>query len=88
MESAIETPAADFKTSEEYGLISYAKTALWLYMLQSQIGQEKFDKAFQDYFAAWKNKHPTPADFKASMEKSLGTNLDKYFSLLNQKGKF
>ncbi|MFW0715974.1 M1 family metallopeptidase [Pedobacter sp. N23S346] len=87
MESAIETPAADFKTSEEYGLISYAKTALWLYLLQSQIGQEKFDKAFQDYFAAWKNKHPTPADFKASMEKSLGANLDKYFDLLNQKGK-
>ncbi|WP_316833275.1 M1 family metallopeptidase [Pedobacter aquatilis] len=88
MESAIETPAADFKTSEEYGLISYAKTALWLYILESQIGQEKFDKAFQSYFSEWKNRHPTPADFKASMEKSLGVNLDKYFELLNQKGKF
>ncbi|GAA3957495.1 hypothetical protein GCM10022246_09080 [Pedobacter ginsengiterrae] len=88
MESAIDTPAADFKTSEEYGLISYAKTALWLYILESQIGQEKFDKAFQAYFSEWKNKHPTPADFKASFEKSLGVNLDKYFELLNQKGKF
>jgi len=88
MESAIDIPAADFKTSEEYGLISYAKTALWLYILESQIGQEKFDKAFQAYFSEWKNKHPTPADFKASFEKSLGVNLDKYFELLNQKGKF
>ncbi|WP_231490430.1 M1 family metallopeptidase [Pedobacter sp. Leaf170] len=88
MESAIETPAADFKTSEEYGLISYAKTALWLYILEAEIGQEKFDKAFQAYFSEWKNKHPTPADFKASFEKSLGVNLDRYFSLLNQKGKF
>lgn len=88
MESAIETPAADFKTSEEYGLISYGKTALWLYILESQVGKEKFDKAFQDYFAGWKNKHPTPADFKASFEKSLGVNLDQYFELLNKKGKF
>jgi len=88
MQSAIETPAADFKTSEEYGLISYAKTALWLYLLQSEVGQEKFDKAFQAYFSEWKNKHPTPADFKSSMEKSLGVNLDKYFALLNQQGKF
>ncbi|QPH41247.1 M1 family metallopeptidase [Pedobacter endophyticus] len=88
MESAIETPAADFKSSDEYGLISYAKTALWLYLLEAQVGQEKFDKAFQVYFSEWKNKHPTPADFKASMEKSLGFNLDKYFDLLNQKGKF
>ncbi|RYD69483.1 MAG: M1 family peptidase, partial [Sphingobacteriales bacterium] len=88
MQSPIETPAADFKTSEEYGLISYAKTALWLYLLQAEIGQEKFDKAFQAYFSEWKNKHPTPADFKASMEKSLGVNLDKYFALLNQQGKF
>ncbi|GGE68192.1 peptidase M1-like protein [Pedobacter psychrotolerans] len=87
MQSAIETPAADFKTSEEYSLVSYAKTALWLYLLESQIGKDKFDKAFQDYFSEWKNKHPRPVDFKVSMEKSLGVNLDKYFSLLNQKGK-
>ncbi|OWK71836.1 M1 family metallopeptidase [Pedobacter sp. AJM] len=88
MQSAIETPAADFKTSEEYSLISYAKTALWLYILESQVGKEKFDQAFKNYFSEWKNKHPQPLDFKISMEKSLGVNLDKYFSLLNQQGKF
>jgi len=88
MQSAIETPAADFKTSDEYGMISYAKTALWLYILEDAVGREKIDKAFQDYFQTWKNKHPTPSDLKTSFEQSLGTNLDKYFDLLNHQGSF
>jgi len=88
MDSPIETPSEKFKSSDEYGLISYVKTALWLYLLESQVGTEKMDKAFQLYFATWKNKHPQPEDFKASMEKSLGLDLTKYFDLLNKKGQF
>jgi aminopeptidase N len=88
MNSPIETPAAKFASSQEYGLISYVKTALWLYLLESQVGTEKMDKAFKDYFAAWKNKHPQPKDLKASFEKSLGLDLTKYFELLNKQGQF
>jgi hypothetical protein len=88
MESAIETPSDKFASSNEYSLISYIKTALWLYLLESQVGTEKMDKAFQLYYATWKNKHPQPEDFKASLEKSLGLNLTKYFELLNKKGQF
>jgi aminopeptidase N len=88
MESPIETPSEKFKSSNEYALISYVKTALWLYLLESQVGTEKIDKAFQDYFATWKNKHPQPEDLKASFEKSLGLDLTKYFELLNKKGQF
>lgn len=88
MNPAIETPAADFKTSDDYGIVSYFKTAIWLYMLESSIGKEKVDKAFQDYFAKWKNKHPQPEDLKASFEQSIGGKLDDYFKLLNHEGSF
>ncbi len=86
MESAIETPAANFSTSEEYGIVSYVKTAFWMYMLETVVGKEKLDKAFHDYFNDWKDKHPQPEDFKRSLEKSLGADLTKYFELLNKKG--
>ncbi|MBO9618602.1 MAG: M1 family metallopeptidase [Niabella sp.] len=86
MPTPMETPAADFKTSEDYALSSYIKPALWMYLLERQFGQAKVDKAFQDYFATWKDKHPQPEDMKAVFEKSLGTNLDGFFNLLNKKG--
>ena len=88
MQSAIEIPADKFASSDEYGLISYVKTALWLYLLESQVGREKMDKAFQFYFSKWKNKHPQPEDMKTAFEESLGTDLTQYFNLLNKEGQF
>jgi hypothetical protein len=88
METAIETPADKFKSSDDYGLISYVKTALWLYVLESEIGEEKMNKAFQTYFKEWHGKHPQPEDMQASFEKSLGASLGRYFQLLDKTGKF
>jgi aminopeptidase N len=64
------------------------KTALWLHLLESEVGREKMDKAFQHYFSLWKNKHPQPEDLKAAFEESLGVKLDAYFRLLNTEGSF
>jgi hypothetical protein len=86
MDGAIETPAADFKNKEEYGLVTYIKTAVWMYALEQEFGKEKLDKAMQDYFNEWKFRHPYPEDFKAVLEKELGKNLSPYFDLLNKKG--
>ena len=88
MDSPMDIPAASFPNSNDYGIISYVKPALWMYMLEVSLGSEKVDKAFQYYFSQWKHKHPQPADMKAAFEKSVGGNLDKFFDLLNQKGKF
>lgn len=88
IKSAIETPAAQFPTSDEYGMASYIKPAIWLYMLESAIGKEKVDLAFKNYYNNWKHKHPSPADMKASFEQSIGSNLDKYFNLLKKEGSF
>lgn len=88
MQSAMDIPADKFSTSEEYGLISYVKTALWMYLLESAVGRDKIDLAVQNYFNKWKNKHPQPEDMEASFEEALGNNLDKFFQLTRKEGKF
>nr|WP_121271213.1 M1 family metallopeptidase [Pedobacter schmidteae] len=88
MESAIDVPSDQFKTSDDYSTASYLKTALWLYVLEDGIGRDKMDNAFKLYFKLWNGKHPQPSDLKAAFEQSLGVNLDKYFELLHKAGKF
>ena len=86
MEGAIETPAADFKSKDDYGLITYVKTAVWMYALEQEFGKEKVDRAVKAYFNEWKFRHPYPEDFKAAFEKELGRDLTPYFDLLKKKG--
>lgn len=86
MEAEIDQPAADFKSSEQYGLISYIKASIWVYELEQMFGRDKIDAAFQEYFKTWKHKHPQPEDMKASFEKALGINLDDFFAELKKKG--
>lgn len=88
MANPIEQPADQYKTSDDYAMASYLKAALWMYMLESNIGREGVDKAFQTYFAEWKHKHPTPQDMKASFEKSTGKDLTKFFDLLKLAASF
>ncbi len=88
MQSAMDIPADQFPSSEEYGLISYVKTALWMYILESAIGRDKLDLAVHNYFEKWKNKHPQPEDMQAAFEEATGTKLDKLFELTKKEGKF
>jgi aminopeptidase N len=88
MQSAMDIPADKFPNSDEYGLISYVKTALWMYLLEASIGPEKMELAIKNYFTKWKNKHPQPADMKAAFEEATGSNLDKFFELTKKEGKF
>lgn len=88
MESAMDIPAYDFKGSDEYGLISYVKTAVWMYLLEAAVGKEKVDAAVQNYFKKWKNKHPQPEDMQAAFEEAIGSKLENFFKLTKKKGKF
>jgi hypothetical protein len=74
----IETHSADF-TSGNYGFIMYQKTGLVFHYLKEFLGDEKFDKAMNDYFETWKFKHPQPEDMRSSLEKSTGENLSWLF---------
>lgn len=87
MESPMDIPADQYPNSDEYGLVSYVKTALWMYLLETATSQEQVDKAVQTYFAKWKLKHPGPGDMKAAFEEALGARLDKFFELTKKAGK-
>ena len=88
MQSAMETPADKFPNSDEYGLVSYIKTALWLYMLEGAVGRDKVDSALKNYFNKWKFKHPEPEDMQAAFEEAIGGNLAKFFQLTKKEGAF
>ncbi|MEQ1677122.1 MAG: M1 family metallopeptidase, partial [Chitinophagaceae bacterium] len=87
MESAMDIPADKFPNSDEYGLISYVKTATWMYVLEKAAGWEKVEEAIHNYFNKWKFKHPQPEDMQAAFEEALGSKLDKFFSLTKKEGK-
>ncbi len=88
MASPMDIPADQFPDSNEYGLVSYIKTALWMYILEASLGREKVDAAVKHYFDKWKHKHPQPADMQAAFEEALGVDLDGFFRLTKVKGKF
>ncbi len=75
----MDIPADKFITSDEYGIVSYVKTALWMYLLESAVGWDKTQLAIHTYFEKWKNKHPQPEDMQAAFEEAIGSKLDKFF---------
>lgn len=84
----VSTGSTGFANKDDYGIVVYVKTAVWLYIIESAIGREKLDKGIQEYFKEWKFKHPYPEDFKAALEKANGSSLDKLFELMNKEGNF
>jgi hypothetical protein len=83
----INTPSAAFSSNEEYGIVEYVKTAVWMYTLEATLGRDTLDKGMQLYFTNWQFKHPQPEDLKKDLETASGKNLDKEFALLNKEGK-
>ena len=88
MQLPMDISAEKFPDSEQYGLISYVKTALWMYILESSVGWDKIELAVHNYFNKWKNKHPQPEDMQAAFEEAIGAKLDKFFALTKKEGKF
>lgn len=87
MNAAMEMPADQFSSDDEYALASYIKTAIWLHVLEAAVGKEKVDLAMQNYFNKWKDKHPQPADMQAAFEEALGVDLNEFFMLTKKEGK-
>ncbi|MFT3822365.1 MAG: M1 family metallopeptidase [Chitinophagaceae bacterium] len=84
----VSTSSTGFPNKDDYGIVVYVKTAVWLYIIENSIGRDVLDKGVQTYFNEWKFKHPYPEDFKAALEKANGSSLDKLFELLNKEGNF
>jgi hypothetical protein len=76
----METPADKFPNSDEYGLVSYIKTALWLYLLEATVGRDKVDAALQNYFTKWKFKHPNQQICKPLLKKRSAVTWQNFSS--------
>ena len=76
--SAVATTAAVFPDDAAYGDASYTKTAAALATLQAVIDHEqpRFVAAMRRYATDWAFRHPTGADLWASLEATLGEDLD------------
>jgi hypothetical protein len=67
-----------------YGMMSYQKTATWLYTLMGIIGEETMNEVFREYYREWAFRHPSGTDFIAVVNKVVpGTLGDKYGSDMN-----
>jgi aminopeptidase N len=86
MEQPFETPATLFKDKQEYGVVIYLKTAIWMYILELSLQKNNLDRAIQSYYSTWKFKHPYPQDMQAAFEKTLQLNLSPVFEIRNKKG--
>jgi hypothetical protein len=85
LDQPISTPSEDF-TVENYELIAYTKTAVWMKQLQNALGTALFDSCMREYFRTWQFRHPYPDDFKAVITNTSHRNLDSLFSLLDKTG--
>ena len=61
------------------GNITYNKTALWLNTLERWLGWPTLQRVMAAHFAAWKFKHPSPADFFAIANGVSGQDLGWFF---------
>ena len=75
----INTSAPSF-SENNYGIIVYGKSGISFQYLRSYLGDSLFDNCMQEYFNAWKLKHPSPNDFQAVFQTVSGKNLDWFFN--------
>jgi len=58
-------------SSSAYGAV-YSRTATVMRDLEAQLGKAATEKAFKDYYATWKFRHPSIADLRESLAVSTG----------------
>jgi hypothetical protein len=81
-EAVLNTHADDFNGGIRHGggySQSYTKTAAMLKNLEYVLGRALFDKAMQHYFKQWRFCHPYPEDFRNSIIRYTGVDLNWFF---------
>ena len=74
----IELPATEY-TDENYGGVVYAKAAKAMAYLEDYIGAPSFKKGMREYFKTWKQKHPSPNDLRAALERNTNQDISWFF---------
>ncbi len=78
LEQRMNLPAVDFSYNN-YESIIYSKGALGFNYLRAYLGDSLYDSIMHDYFSLWKNRHPGPADLKATFESRTDKDLSWFF---------
>ena len=86
MAEPIETPSANFKNKEDYGMIAYLKTSIWMFIMELELGKSNLDAGMKQFYSKWKFKHPYPEDLKKELELSMNKDLTPFFETLKKKG--
>jgi hypothetical protein len=60
-------------------ITTYAKTALWLDMLERRLGWPTLQKALASFFAQYEYHHPSPEQFMTAMSAAAGEDLTPFF---------
>ena len=71
-----------------YSMMSYMKTASWLYTLMGIIGEETTNEIFREYYRKWAFRYPSGKDFidvvnevvKRMNGDKFGANMDWFFN--------
>ncbi len=79
IEEPIVTHSDRFKNPAAYYRSVYDKTGTGLWALRAMAGEERFDRAFHEYFMTWRFHHPYAEDFFATMNRALGQSYDWFF---------
>jgi hypothetical protein len=69
-------------TLNNYGAIVYCKSALAFTYLMEYLGEDKFNQVMQNFYEAWKYKHPEPDDLRQAFESQCKEDLSWFFDKL------
>jgi len=61
----------DRYSSQSYGSV-YSRTATTLHDLEEQLGKDVLERAFKQYYATWKYRHPGIGDLQATLAEVSG----------------
>ncbi len=59
--------------------MTYQKGSWTLHMLRQEIGDDRFWAGIRDYYARFRDKNATTADFRLAMERAAGRDLGPFF---------
>lgn len=87
-EEPLSTHADRYSTNTNYGISAYSKGTIFLTQLAYLIGWDNLFLSLQKYYKDYQFSHPTPNDFKRTVERVTGADLDWYLTDWTQTTNF
>jgi hypothetical protein len=78
-QTPIATPGWQFRSFGDYGAASYSRAELALRTLERLLGAETMERGVRGYVDRWRFRHPSGADFVASLNEASGQDWTWFF---------